>query len=259
MKITDPKCLLDGIDMERLEEILGASESPTTSPVQYVEPAQVGSAESTETEQESVQQPPGIATVSSPGTRRIRRIRGKAQVLGDFIDTDALAPSEALTGNLAREEMGSYCLCHTHPEFRQKVKDGLDIVVAGKAFGVGSSRENAVTALQGAGVQCVIARSFAFIYGRNQPSLGLLGFVMEDDEFHNLVTDGEDIEVDLERDVVRVNNRAFPFRLSRLERTLWETGGIAPAFAKWGKDVLSVVTGGSIKHGGTGQDRGLNW
>jgi 3-isopropylmalate dehydratase small subunit len=81
------------------------------------------------------------------------------------------------------EELGEYCLYHTHPDFRRRVEESLNIVVAGKAFGVGSSRENAVTALQGAGVQCVIARSFAFIYARNQPNLGLLGIVMEDEEF----------------------------------------------------------------------------
>lgn len=117
--------------------------------------------------------------------------------LGDFIDTDALAPGFTLTSCTTDEEFGRHVLCHTYPEFREKVQSGQRIVVAGKAFGVGSSRECAVSALKGAGVQAVIARSFAFIYGRNQPSLGLLGIVMSDERFYEAAKEGEEIEIDL--------------------------------------------------------------
>ena len=67
----------------------------------------------------------------------------------------------------------------THSSCPQ-VREGFDIIVAGSGFGSGSSREEAVRAILGAGVQCVIARSYAFIYGRNQSNMGLLGIVIND-------------------------------------------------------------------------------
>lgn len=235
MKIRDPSSLLEEIDMARLHAILGTGLSVPRA-VQYVEPA--GSSDihpsSIDTEKSNT------ATTASS---KSHKITGKVQTLGDFIDTDALAPSEALTTAKTPEEFGSYCLYHTHPEFRSRVKDGLNIVVAGRGFGVGSSRENAVTALQGAGVQCVIVRSFAFIYARNQPNLGLLGIVMEDDEFYALATDGRDIEIDVDCRLIRLQDQTFSFKLAPLEVRLWEQGGIGAAFKQWGKGVLEAMTG----------------
>lgn len=60
-----------------------------------------------------------------------------------------LAPAQFLIGMSNNQIAGEHCLEHTHPEFRQRVKDGFNIVVAGKAFGCGSSREQAVMALLG--------------------------------------------------------------------------------------------------------------
>lgn len=60
-----------------------------------------------------------------------------------------LAPAEFLVGATTNEAIGQHCLEYTHPNFRQKVKDGFNIVVAGTAFGCGSSREQAVMALLG--------------------------------------------------------------------------------------------------------------
>ncbi|CEJ94417.1 hypothetical protein VHEMI09954 [[Torrubiella] hemipterigena] len=234
MKIQDPSSLLEEIDTVRLYSILGRGASKARE-VQYVEPPAV---------QETTAQVSGTENSELQSTvSKSHRIMGKVQTLGDFIDTDALAPSEALTTARTAEEFGSYCLYHTHPEFRARVKEGLNIVVAGRGFGVGSSRENAVTALQGAGVQCVIARSFAFIYARNQPNLGLLGIVMEHDEFYTLATNGCDIEIDVDARLVRVQEREFGFKLAPLEVRLWEQGGIGAAFQQWGKGVLAAMTG----------------
>lgn len=63
-----------------------------------------------------------------------------------------LAPAQFLIGMSDNKIAGEHCLEHTHPEFRQRVKDGFNIVVAGKAFGCGSSREQAVMALLGTSV-----------------------------------------------------------------------------------------------------------
>ncbi|KAK3614446.1 sporulation protein rmd1 [Elasticomyces elasticus] len=115
-------------------------------------------------------------------------------------------------------------------------------VGTGRGFGVGSSRQNAVTALQGAGVQCVIARSWAFIYSRNQPNLGLLGIVMADDAFYEAAVDRAEIVIDVDGRVVRVAEQDFAFMLSDLEMALWEQGGMNNAFAEWGKRMLDEVT-----------------
>ena len=243
MAITDPGPMLKEIDVARLEDILGGSELQLRETVDYVEP---GSQEPEAISSLNGKSAPEETSQAAPteSAKPTTKIVGKVQTLGDFIDTDALAPAEALIGNLSAEELGKYCLYHTHPDFRRRVKeDGLNIVVAGKAFGVGSSRENAVSALLGAGVQCVIARSFAFIYARNQPNLGLLGIVIEDNAFYELAKDGADIEIDVYGRTIRVGNQTFGFSMAQLEIQLWEQGGMSAAFAKWGKGLLRAMTG----------------
>ncbi|RFU24175.1 hypothetical protein B7463_g12162, partial [Scytalidium lignicola] len=241
MTITDPTPLLDEIDLSRLEDILGRK-LEAASPPHYVEPGTQDMGLEQNAIPVALQLTGKRPMVSLEVTPPNKIITGKVQTLGDFIDTDALAPSEVLIGNPSAEELGKYCLYHTHPEFRQRVKEGLNIVVAGKAFGVGSSRENAVTALQGAGVQCVIARSFAFIYARNQPNLGLLGIVMQDEEFYRLAEDAIGIKIDVDGRVVRVGGKEFAFTLSELEIQLWQQGGMSAAFARWGKGLLEKMT-----------------
>ncbi|KAF2104217.1 aconitase iron-sulfur domain-containing protein [Rhizodiscina lignyota] len=264
MTVTDPKPLLDEIDMNRLGEILAIRVHPET-PLRYVEPGSRDTVAKPPREPASTDEElQGTDNASEAADPVSRVISGRVQTLGDFIDTDALAPAEALVGNLSKEEIGQYCLYHTHPDFRRRIKeDGLNIVVAGKAFGVGSSRENAVTALQGAGVKCVIARSFAFIYARNQPNLGMMGIVMTDGKFYELAHDGEEIEIDVDQRVVRVGGQEFGFNLSELERQLWECGGMSPAFTRWGKDLLGIMTSKKVNvqgaEGASAHNEQLQW
>jgi 3-isopropylmalate dehydratase small subunit len=248
MTITDPSSLLDHIDLIYFEKLLGTEMEETKeklSSIQYVEPA-AQEATTNPSETHIAQYQATELLEESPVSSLVNQvIIGRVQTLGDFIDTDALAPAEALTSAHTVEEFGEYCLYHTHPNFRRRVKvDGLNIVVAGKGFGVGSSRENAVTALQGTGVKCVIALSFAFIYARNQPNLGLLGVVIEDEYFYKLAQDGTDIEIDVQRRVIKVAGTEFGFHLSELEIQLWQQGGMSASFARWGKSVLSKITSG---------------
>lgn len=175
-------------------------------------------------------------------------VSGKVYMLPDFVDTDALAPNEALSQpNITQQELGTYCLYHTHPDFRQKVKEGQNIVVAGQGFGVGSSREDAVFALQAVGVQCVIAKSFAFIYGRNQPNLGLLGFELSDKRFWAQVQSEKQINIDLDRTVLYLEVEpgvweSFPFQLSQMQRRLMDCGGAEKAFSRYGKGLWQALT-----------------
>ena len=93
----------------------------------------------------------------------------------------------------------------------------------------------------GAGIQCIIAKSFAFIFQRNMPSLGLLGIVLPDESFYDAALDGRDISIDFAANVVSVGGRNFAFRLSRMERALFEHGGVASAFRRFGKRLFETM------------------
>ena len=82
--------------------------------------------------------------------------------------------------------------------------------MAGKAFGPGSSREQAPRALQKAGIRAVIVRSFAFIYGGNQAYNGLLGIRITDDEFYELADEGEQVDIDVTARLVRCKGQVLP-------------------------------------------------
>ncbi|SPO07049.1 probable aconitase family protein [Cephalotrichum gorgonifer] len=246
MKITDPQPLIDLIDQVRWDQLKGRgslrSVTPRGSEPRYVEPCGLDN---------DHRDTPGVGTtLSSSGPspngplsfqEGEEIISGKVNRLGDFIDTDALAPAQFLVDAKSNEELGTHCLEYTHPEFRSRVAEGFNIVVAGTGFGCGSSREQAVLALLGCGVKCVIARSFAFIYSRNQPNFGLLGITVTEDEFFAAAKDGDDISVDLARNVIVVGGVEFGFELSRIEKELIGLGGISPAFMKFGKQLFQEL------------------
>ena len=99
------------------------------------------------------------------------RLEGRVWILGDGIDTDVLAPGRYMglpPGDLAR-----YCLEAVRPDFASQVKSG-DIIIAGKSFGVGSSREQAVESLKILGIKAVVAKSLGGIFQRNALNLGLV-------------------------------------------------------------------------------------
>jgi len=98
-------------------------------------------------------------------------INGKIHRYGDNIDTDVIIPARYCTA-FTEEELAPHCLEDLDADFVKKVKKG-DLIVAGRNFGCGSSRENAPIAIKGAGVSCVIATSFARIFYRNSINIGL--------------------------------------------------------------------------------------
>lgn len=198
-----------------------------------------------------------------------------------------LAPAQFLLTSKDNKELGSHCMERNEPGFRDAVKDGHEVIVGGKAFGCGSSRQEAVQALlgktgsissssssssphflpnqsrpsnekqdiytkhtnihlTGVGAKCVIAKSFAFIFARNMPSLGLLGFTIADERFYELAGTGAAIEIDLDQNVLRVGGEAFPFALSALEKRLTEIGGMTNAFSRFGKRIYDVLAGGAV-------------
>lgn len=98
------------------------------------------------------------------------QITGRAFVFGDDIDTDLLAPGKYMGSPLS--VLAAHCLEAVDPQFAATVRPG-DVVIAGKNFGIGSSREQAVQALLSLGVAGVVAQSFGGIFYRNAINLGL--------------------------------------------------------------------------------------
>lgn len=235
MTITSPAEFLRELDVDFFRAYKGTSDK-SLPPVEYAEPRPYQeTSKPSETAHFGEPLDSGICMPVDPPPTTM--ITSRIVTLPDFIDTDALAPGSTLTTCTTNEEFGQHVLEHTHPDFRGKVANGQQVVVAGHAFGVGSSRECAVSALKGAGVQAVIARSFAFIYSRNQPSLGLLGITMDDEAFFELAREGEDIRIDIPSRQIVVAEKQFPFRLSDMEYKLTINNGIAKAYGRFGKAI----------------------
>jgi 3-isopropylmalate/(R)-2-methylmalate dehydratase small subunit len=98
-------------------------------------------------------------------------LKGRAWVFGDNVDTDQIIPAEYLV-TMDDNDLAKHAFENAAPEFARSVRAG-DIIVAGRNFGCGSSREHAPRALMGAGVSCVVAKSFARIFYRNAINIGL--------------------------------------------------------------------------------------
>jgi 3-isopropylmalate/(R)-2-methylmalate dehydratase small subunit len=96
---------------------------------------------------------------------------GTAHVYGDNVDTDAIIPARYLTST-DPEELATHAMEDLDPEFAARVRPG-DVMVGGRNFGSGSSREHAPLAIKGAGVACIVAASFARIFYRNAINVGL--------------------------------------------------------------------------------------
>lgn len=126
-------------------------------------------------------------------------MKGRVFKYGDDINTDVIFPGKYTYTITDPKEMAAHALEDLDPEFVKKVKKG-DIVVAGKYFGCGSSREQAVTCLKEAGISVVIAESFARIYYRNLINSGLPPLVLKSTKEIN---DGDELDVDLEKGVIQ--------------------------------------------------------
>ncbi len=111
---------------------------------------------------------------------------------GDNVDTDVIIPARYLNTSDPME-LAKHCMEDLDDEFLKNVKED-DIIVAGKNFGCGSSREHAPVAIKAAGVSCIIAKSFARIFYRNSFNIGLP--ILECDEASETIKQGDEIEVD---------------------------------------------------------------
>ncbi len=229
MRITDPRPLLAMVDQERFQALLGRS------------PARAVELRRTEPEI-AVTSAAAIAREAAPSSSAV--ITGSVQRFSDNVDTDAIIPGEFC--HLKTEaELGAHCFHHVRPEFRGRVSEGATIVVAGEGWGSGSSREQAVLALKGAGVKLVIARSYAFIHKRNLVNEAVPYLVVQDEAFDELVTEASKLEVDPATGTVKhvASGRTFQARApSPIVRALQAEGGIVPAIQHHGAKVFEKLT-----------------
>lgn len=152
------------------------------------------------------------------------RIAGRAWKFGDDVDTDVIIPARYLYTH-DPQVLAAHCLEVADPEFPARVRPG-DVVVAGRNFGCGSSREHAPRALQACGVAAVVAASFARIFFRNAVNLGLL--LVESTEAAARVQPGEEILIDGEDGVLYLSSGegipvTFP---AGAAREVWRAGGL---------------------------------
>ena len=154
-------------------------------------------------------------------------IRGRAWLFGDHINTDLIIPGRYLD-DYSPENLVKHVMEAADPSFAKQVAKG-DIIVAGRNFGCGSSREQAPLALKLAGVSGVIAVSFARIFFRNAVNVGLPVIICP--QAQALLRQGDEVEVDLERGLVRSVVTGKELRFERLPKFLVEildNGGLVP-------------------------------
>ena len=177
---------------------------------------------------------------------------GKVWVLGDDIDTDIIIPTEYLALKTV-QDMTPYAFSPLRPELASQIKPG-DIIVAGKNFGCGSSREQAPEIIKALGIRCVIARSFARIFFRNSINNGLL--LIENPDLRDVVTEGEKIEVTVGEKVV-CDGKEYP--IASLPQNLMDiinAGGLVKAMRQlngledWqmGQTIIEKIVSRNVGH-----------
>ncbi len=134
-----------------------------------------------------------------------KNFKGKIWVMGDDIDTDTIIPGKRGTIPNIRE-MANYAFELYRPDFVPNVQPG-DIIVAGKNFGCGSSREQAATVIATNGVRCIIAKSYARIFFRNAFNSGIL--LLQNDEIQDACKEGDTVTVDVDANTISVNGKTF--------------------------------------------------
>jgi len=155
------------------------------------------------------------------------KLKGTVWKFGDDVDTDAIIAARYLNTS-DPEELAQHVMEDVDPHFVTKIKPG-DIIVTGKNFGCGSSREHAPLAIKHAQISAVVAGSFARIFYRNSFNMGLP--ILESPEVAAAVKTGDMLEIDLEQGTIincasGESYQAQP--VPRFMQSLLEAGGLVP-------------------------------
>ena len=147
------------------------------------------------------------------------KAKGIVHRYGDNIDTDVIIPARYLNTSDPKE-LAEKCMIDIDKDFASRVRTG-DIIVAGKNFGCGSSREHAPIAIKASGISCVIADTFARIFYRNSINIGLA--IIESHEAAKDIEAGDEVEVDFDRGIIynltknkTYKGQAFPEFMQRI-------------------------------------------
>ena len=156
------------------------------------------------------------------------RFKGRVWLLGDDIDTDIIIPTEYLALKTV-DDMKKYAFSPLRPELAGQIKEG-DIIVAGKNFGCGSSREQAPEVIKALGIRAIIAKSYARIFFRNSINNGLL--LIENPDLSDDIKEGDEIDVSV-GEKIAYNNKEYP--ISSLPENLLDilnAGGLVNAMRR---------------------------
>jgi 3-isopropylmalate/(R)-2-methylmalate dehydratase small subunit len=154
-------------------------------------------------------------------------VKGRVWKFGDDIDTDIIIPGRYLVLT-DEKELAACAMEGCDPEFAKKVKPG-DIMVGGRNFGCGSSREHAPIAIKGAGISAVVAESFARIFYRNAINIGLPLIEVKGISKH--VSEGDELEINMEKGILKNLTTGEDFRIEGLPPFMVEIlnkGGLIP-------------------------------
>jgi 3-isopropylmalate/(R)-2-methylmalate dehydratase small subunit len=160
------------------------------------------------------------------------KLNGKAWKFGDDISTDLIAPGRLFHLRTNLPELAKHVLEDADPEFPSKLQKG-DFVVGGSNFGLGSSREHAPTIIKLAGVNAVLAKSFARIFYRNGINVGLPLLICDTDR----IDEGDELEVDMSAGIVKDLTKGIEITFSPLPDVMIKIlndGGLAAHIAKYG-------------------------
>ena len=159
------------------------------------------------------------------------KLNGNIWKFGDHIDTDLIIPARFLNVS-DKEELAKNCFADLRPDFAEGAKTG-GIIVAGENFGCGSSREHAPIAIKAAGIQCIIAKSFARIFYRNAFNIGLP--ILEAPEAAALLEEGDPVSVDLDTGEIDCGKNGRTIKavpLPPFMQQIIECGGLVPYIKK---------------------------
>lgn len=157
--------------------------------------------------------------------------RGKVWKFGDDVDTDAIIPARYLNTSDPKH-LAAHCMEDADPLFMKKMQPG-DLLVAGKNFGCGSSREHAPAAIKAAGISCVIAVSFARIFYRNAINIGLP--ILESPQASAALKEGQEVRVDLKAGTITNVSTGEVYQSTPFPdfmRQLMDAGGLIPYVQK---------------------------
>lgn len=160
--------------------------------------------------------------------------KGHAHKFGTDINTDDIIAAKYLN-TTDKAELASHCMEHIDKEFMKKVKPG-DIMVAGRNFGCGSSREHAPVAIKAAGISCVIAESFARIFFRNSINIGLP--IIESKEAADRIRSKDMIQVDTNMGVIKNLTRKENYKVEKYPpfmQKIFSAGGLMESLKKKGR------------------------